>query len=79
MIKADSSSTSSDSDTESPASPLTHERRGQRVLAVPAVRRIAMENKVLSLLPLLCKLYTTRSNSNNSVNDSDNVHISSSR
>ena len=45
MCEADSSSTSSDSDTESTTT-ITQERRGQRVLAVPAVRRIAMENKV---------------------------------
>jgi len=46
MSEADSSSTSSDSDTESSTTTITQERRGQRVLAVPAVRRIAMENKV---------------------------------
>jgi len=47
MYEADSSSSSSDSDTESSAMTITQERRGQRVLAVPAVRRIAIENKVL--------------------------------
>jgi len=47
LYKVDSSSTSSDSDTESSTTAITQERRGHRVLAVPAVRRIAMENKVI--------------------------------
>ena len=42
----DSSGTSSESDLESSTAAVTHECRGQHVLAVPAVRRIAMENKV---------------------------------
>jgi len=40
------SSSSTESDDESLSAAITQERRGQRVLAVPAVRRIAMENKV---------------------------------
>ena len=50
VVEADESSTSSESDTESTTASITQERRGQRVLAVPAVRRIAMENKVQALL-----------------------------
>jgi len=48
VLKADSS----DSDVESLT--VTQERRDKRVLAVPAVRRIAMENKVFTSLTVIC-------------------------
>jgi len=57
MCEADSSSTSSDSDTESSTTAtIMQERRVQHVLAVPAVRRIAMEYKV----PALFTVFTLR-------------------